>query len=54
MILTTQILSQQFWLSEWTANIAILHTCRFYGQEGHSTLGAQRACTVQRSEDEFP
>ena len=53
MILTMQILSQQFRLSEWTADSAILHNCRFCGQEGHNTLDAQRACTVQRSGDEF-
>ena len=53
MILTMQILSQQFWLFEWTADIAILNTCRFCGQDGHSTLDAQSACTVQRSGDEF-
>jgi hypothetical protein len=41
MILRMEILSQQFWLSEWTADIAILHTFRFCGQ-GHGNLDARR------------
>jgi hypothetical protein len=43
MILTMEILSQQFWLSEWTADIAILHTFGFCGQEGYGNLDARRA-----------
>jgi hypothetical protein len=41
MIITMEIISQQFRLSEWTADIAILHTFRFCGQ-GHSKLDEQR------------